>query len=107
MKMKKIAALAAAFMLALTMAPMSADAKTNNNEISLYSMEAGSACHCGGTRLETTTESMSSVACPTHGASCGNCYLVSVRTYYHCTNPQCTDIWYGPVTRTYYTHIYG
>ena len=109
MALKKVtSALIALVMLGFVMLPINAMASTiDNGGIEVCSGEAGTACHCGGIRQVTQVEDItSSPDCPEHGAACGNYYYVEVKDYYHCSNPYCTDTWYGAVRYTYYNHIY-
>lgn len=104
--MKKITSLVLALALVLTLAPMSVRAGNDTNM--QRATETGEMCHCGGRRLVSTVETreVHVSPCPEHGATCVECYRVYVAEYYHCSNPHCTDLWYGP-ERSYLTHIYG
>ncbi len=105
MKSDKIRLLAAGLAVMFALMPIRAHAASGVNGV--RSGEPGTICHCGGTRQLSHTERFTPEPCAEHGAVCSDYFYVEVLEYYHCSNPHCTDVWYGNVVKTYYMHIRG
>lgn len=99
MKFQKTLPIITAFMLSLTLSPISASAASgssngNNSDFCSPQMEVGSVCHCGGIRQSTIEHFADYWYCDTHKGAC-NYYTEYDQEYFYCTNPYCTDTWYG------------
>lgn len=105
MGIKKITTAFVICIMLFTVIPINAEAGNMVKEETSSAIETREICHCGGTRLVSVVGKIESTNIPCPNQTPGCIYsLRSDRQYFHCTNPQCTDTWYGPVFRTYYMH---
>lgn len=102
--MKKLGTLIAIIMLIVTL-PVEASSLPSNQGVAVCTTGLGYLCHCGGERQVSDVETYESVYCSEHGATCTNYFYVTVKEYFSCSNPHCTDTWTSSVVKSaYYVH---